>query len=224
MLVTFVVEIGLLFYVLLRYKLTPLTRLVSGILFCLGLFQLAEYYVCGGLGWNTTQWSQLGYVAITMLPPLGLHLCYTIAKRPASRIVWLAYGSAAVWSSLFLFGNQVFAGYQCTGNYVIFQLRDTIGTFYSLYYYILLLTAVVLAQYFARRVSPRRRKALNRLVVGYALFMIPTAIVNSVAPATIDGIPIIMCGFAVLFALALVFQVLPVTSAKQLKLSKKHVR
>ena len=39
--------------------------------------------------------------------------------------------------------------------------------------------------------------------------MVPTTAVNLVSPATIDGIPSIMCGFAVLLAIALVAGVAP---------------
>jgi hypothetical protein len=39
--------------------------------------------------------------------------------------------------------------------------------------------------------------------------MVPTTIVNIVNPASISGIPSIMCGFAVIMALCLLFKVAP---------------
>lgn len=45
--------------------------------------------------------------------------------------------------------------------------------------------------------------------MGYVLFMAPTTFVNIIDPSTIIGIPSIMCGFAVLMAVALAGKVLP---------------
>jgi len=52
-------------------------------------------------------------------------------------------------------------------------------------------------------------------MLGYSIFIIPATTVNLVNPATISGIPSIMCGFAVLLALALGFAVLPVAAKRR---------
>ena len=73
MIATFAIEIGLAVYALWRYKLNLISRLAVAILVCLAAFQLAEFNVCEG-GWIDRELaSRLGYVAITALPPLGLH-------------------------------------------------------------------------------------------------------------------------------------------------------
>jgi hypothetical protein len=50
---------------------------------------------------------------------------------------------------------------------------------------------------------------LLAMVVGYLVFLVPTALANTVAPETRRGIPSIMCGFAVLFALILAVYITP---------------
>jgi len=53
------------------------------------------------------------------------------------------------------------------------------------------------------------RKALLYQVFGWLRFLLPTGIVNAVNPQTISGIPSVMCGFAVIYAIVLVFGILP---------------
>ena len=57
--------------------------------------------------------------------------------------------------------------------------------------------------------------ALNWLAVGYLSFILPTTFVNLVNPATIEGIPSIMCGFAVLLAIVLIGFVAPLALEKR---------
>jgi len=53
------------------------------------------------------------------------------------------------------------------------------------------------------------------LVLGYLVFLIPTALANSVKPETRRGIPSIMCGFAVLYAIILALYILPKVGARR---------
>lgn len=209
MVATFMIEIALAVYVVWRYKMSRLTRLVTALLVSLATFQLAEYFVCGGLGMNGQMWSRIGYVAITLLPPLGLHVAQTIAKKPASRLTALAYGTSFLWIGLFTFSQQAFSGYHCGGNYVIFQLTPPLGGLYFVHYYLWLFITMYVATGFAKTASTRIRKALQAQVISYAAFILPTSLIRLVWPHTAQGMPSIMCGFAVIFAIALVWKVMP---------------
>lgn len=221
MIATFAVEISLLLCVVWRDKLDELGRLVVLTLLFLATFQLAEYFVCGGLGVSASGWSRLGYAAITTLPPLGLHILYVLAGRTRRRLVMFAYTLMIGFVAYFLWLPDAFRGYQCTGNYVIFQLGERASLLYGYYYHGLLLVAIALAVRWLSGMTDAapqmriRRNAIRGLITGYMVFLIPTAIVNSINPETRKGIPSIMCGFAVLFALILVFYILP--KARQIK-------
>ena len=77
MLATLTIEIILAIYTFWKYKLNAMTRIVIMLLICLALFQWAEYNVCeGAIFLDNLGWAKLGYIAITMLPPLGIHLIY----------------------------------------------------------------------------------------------------------------------------------------------------
>lgn len=210
MLATFVIELLLLIFTVVRYKMNTTTRLICATLFFLAFFQLSEFFVCGGLGIHSATWSRLGFIAITTLPPLGLHLMHAIARKKASWQVYAGYTLMAGWIALFGFSENAFTGHQCVTNYVIFQLHSHIGYAYSAYYYGLLLVGMYYAFKFGEASKKiKQKEALYGMIIGYLVFLLPTAIANTISPETMKGIPSIMCGFAVLFALILFGYVLP---------------
>ena len=215
MLATMIVESCLALYTLWRYKMTPVTRLIAIILLALGTFQLAEYFVCTGYGFRAEQWSRLGYVAISTLPVLGLHLQHLLANKRRRRLVVTAYVTLVACIIYFFTYSTAFIGYKCTGNYVIFQIGARAAIVYGWYYYGWLLAAIILGMNWANELKRQGKEAspklqsVRALIVGYLIFLVPTALANSVDPETRKGIPSIMCGFAVLFALILVLYVLP---------------
>lgn len=209
MLATFLIEIVLLIGVLLRYKMNTLAKLVATTLFMLGFFQLAEYFVCGGLGLTSQVWSRLGFAAITTLPALGMHIIHVLAGKKSGLVVWGSYAIMAAWIGIFTFA-PVFSSYECGGNYVIFNLNGRAEIPYSAYYYGILLLGIALAYRFSlEKLKKPMKQALRAMIVGYLVFLLPTAAVNTINPETTAGIPSIMCGFAVLFAFILYFYVLP---------------
>lgn len=209
MLATLTIESLLAIYTVWRYKLTALTRLVTVMLLGLATFQLAEYHVCTSHG-EAIPWSRLGFVAITALPPLGLHILHVLAGQPRRRLMLAVYSVMAAFMGFFLLAPAVFSGYQCTGNYVIFQFSARITGVYSVYYYSLLATGIGLGYRWARQLKTvAKRQAVQGLVAGYLVFLVPVAVANTIKPQTRHGIPSIMCGFAVLLAVILVGYILP---------------
>lgn len=210
MLATFIIEIMLLGLTLIKRRMQMVTLLVSITLFVLAFFQLCEFMVCGGLGVNGATWSRLGFVAITALPPLGIHLIYEIAHKKNKLVVFSAYGLMLVWIILFGFTERAFANHMCVSNYVIFGLQHHVGYFYSTYYYGILLIGILLAMKFGEKAKSKKQKeALYGMIIGYLVFLLPTAFANTIKPETMAGIPSIMCGFAVLFAFILYAYILP---------------
>jgi hypothetical protein len=211
MIATFVIEIGLALYVNWRYRMSTITRLATAILFFLALFQLAEYNVCqGSFGIDSLSWSRLGYVAITMLPPLGFHLATKLAGDRRRGMVMTAYASAAVFAGFFALFDHGLTSSACLGNYVIFRTAPNAASLYTAYYYGWLILGTLYSLIMAGRQSqPNRRSALRALAIGYAAFILPTTAANIVDPSTIAGIPSIMCGFAVILAIVLAGEVLP---------------
>lgn len=208
MIATFVIELVLAIYTLYKYKLSELMVVILLLLTMLGVFQLAEYNVCTSA---SELWSRVGYAAITTLPALGVHLFYLLSGNKSRRIVLASYIAMLVAAIYFLAFDGVFTGYGCTGNYVIFELSSSATVLYSIYYFGLLAMSMALSIYWLIK-NPRaksKKQLIEALIVGYLMFLVPTATVITLFPDSQGGIPSIMCGFAVAFALVLAIYISP---------------
>lgn len=172
------------------------------------MFQASEFGVCGAQI-SPGLWSRIGYGAITLLPPLGLHLAVTIAGKKSRFLVPLAYLTCAAFLIYFVVATGAISGQTCYANYAVFDMHDASSKLYGLYYYGWLIIGTFAAWRWGRRASKHTKSALYALAIGYASFLIPTTTVNLVDPSTISGIPSIMCGFAVILAFVLVAKVAP---------------
>jgi len=226
MLATFAIEMVLAAYTIWRYKLNVLARLAVAMLVALAIFQLCEYHVCGGLGLRAKEWSRIGYIAITLLPPIGLHMLHVLADKPRRRLIVTAYITMGVAVAYFLIDRTAFKGYACTGNYNIFQIGARPAIVYAIYYYGWLFTSIGFCFRWAKELRKvgkaglQKLSAVQGLIIGYLVFLVPTALANTVKPETRRGIPSIMCGFAVLFALILVLYIMPKRGRRRTKPSQ----
>jgi len=208
MLATFLIEFGFAFYTLWRYKMTTVSRLAFVTLISLGMFQLAEYMVCGGLGLSHIEWARVGYGAIILLPALGIHMVVALAGKKMLVLVNAAYASCAMFFGYYVLAAGAISGQTCYANYAVFDTHQASVLPFMAYYYGWLLVGTYLASRWGNQL-PARRKALQAMAIGYMVFILPTTMFNVIDPSTTKGIPSIMCGFAVLFAFVLVLRVLP---------------
>ena len=220
MIATVIIELGLLLYVLFKYSLrSTRIRLACLILALLAGFQIAEFNICTNSLMSSENWARFGFVAITFLPALCLHLVFAITKIRSAIyqfLTWFFYATAFVWAAIFAFSNQVFLNQVCGGNYVIFNLRSPYDLYYLAYYYFILVLIIAVSWSFIKMANKVQKFALRMVILGVFSFLIPTTIVNILYPETTAAIPSIMCGFAVLWAIILVFGIVK----KEPKLNK----
>lgn len=205
MLATLVIEFTLAIYVFARFRMTRFGQIATAILIFLGIFQLAEYQICGGN--NAVLWGRIGYVAITMLPPLGLHLIYLITRN--SKYLSFAYTLAGIYIAAFIFAQKSIVSAACTGNYVIFQTVQELYWTYGIYYTGLLMLGVWELVEKIRECSDEDFSLRSWMALGYFSFMVPMAIVYMALPETREAVPSVMCGFAVTLAILLAFVIVP---------------
>ena len=125
MIATFLIEIGLMIWVLARYRHTLLVKLVATMMVALAVFQLAEYNICeAAFGLDSVTWARIGFVAITVLPPLGIHILTTISKRPMRGLVVGSYSVMVVFMMIFALANHGISNAVCGGNYVIINVAS----------------------------------------------------------------------------------------------------
>lgn len=204
MIATFAIELSLFAYTLVRYKLSSKTRVIGVLLFLLATFQLSEYFVCRS-STSAGAWARVGYMAITLLPALAIHLISIISGRKIKWLVVASYVSSIFFALLFGLSQTTFSGHFCAGNYAIFQLTEQVGGAYFIYYYSWLFIGMALCLYLGNSATNDKRKALMLQLLGYLTFLLPTMIANTMKPETIAGIPSVMCGFAIIYAFILVF-------------------
>lgn len=215
MLATLIIESCLAIYTFWRYKFNILTKLITSMLVCLAIFQLAEYFVCTGIGSMAAPWSRVGFVAITALPPLGLHIMHILAGKSQRKLVYGAYATMVGYWLFFLLSPGAFTGHKCTGNYVIFQFTANVTGTYSVFYFGWLLAGIGLGFRWANQLMAsgksklRQLQSVQGLILGYLVFLVPSAISMVVKPEARRGIPSVLCGFAILLALVLTFYILP---------------
>jgi hypothetical protein len=222
MLITLIIEFGFAIYTLWRYKMTAVSRLAVAILVALGAFQFAEYMICGGLGLTHVDWARFGYISITLLPALGIHMLTALAGKKKPWLVGVAYATCTAFVTYYVFNINAVSGQTCYANYAVFySAANAMSLLYTAYYCGWLLIGIYLAWIWGNEI-PKKRTALHAMMLGYLVFIIPTTVFNIIDPTTTRGIPSIMCGFAVLLAFVIVLKVLP-NSVKQPYKTKTEV-
>jgi len=210
--VTIVIELGLAIWVGARYVGSTSRRLILALLICLAAFQLAEFNVCSPALPNVI-WSRVGYVFITFLPPLGLHLVTKLRREHRPALLATAYSAAISFAIAFAFISNGLNRGVCAGNYVIFVLAQPLATIYGFYYLGLVALGLVLTRGPRPHATAATRSALLWMTLGYVAITVPTLIINWFLPMTRLGIPSIMCGFAIVLALILGLKVAPLAAA-----------
>ena len=222
MLATFLIEFSFAAYTYWRYELSTVRRLTITMLIALGTFQLAEYMICGGLGLTNIDWARIGYGSITLLPALGIHTIVALAGKKKPILVNAAYASCVAFIGFYLIGSGAVMGRTCAANYAVFSTFPGSSNLFAAYYYGWLAIGTYLALKWSNEL-PKRRKALQAMAFGYMAFILPTVAFNIIDPASRSAIPSVMCGFAVIYAFALVSKVMP-NSGNTVRASLSDIR
>lgn len=203
-LVTFLIELFLIIYVIFRYKINKFTQISIAILFFLGMFQLSEYMACKSNDIHI--WGKIGAASITLLPILGLHLISLLTRK--SRWITVGYVLGLAIFMIIIAYPQFAIDTRCTGKFVILNQSVFPNLLYEIYYFGFIL--IGLEMLFRSLLLHKGNKTkLLWMIIAYLSFIIPTAIVYTVFAITKNAIPSIMCGFAIIAALIIVFKEIP---------------
>ncbi len=216
MMVTLLIEFVGAIWVAARYRLNQVGWLVVALLVFLGTFQLAEFLICEDPRLSGHMLAQIGYMSITMLPPLGVSLAMAIAKKKSLIMQLVMYGMAAAFIIYWGFFKFSIDGEKCYGNYVFIEAHNDAMWVYGTYYYVFLAIGTAMSLYWSFKTSDKREAlALRLLTLGYVVFIVPTIAVAIMRPSVDNSIPSVMCGFAVFLALVLIFGVIPFAGIKR---------
>ena len=201
---TFIIEFLIAAYSFIKFRSTLFGKLSVLMLLLLGLFQFAEYQICAGN--DIVFWARFGFIVITLLPPLGIHLVSIITGN--RNFLQFSYTLAAVFVLIFAFAPRSITGGICGGNYIIFNTAQELYWTYGIYYFGLLFIGIfdALAKLKSNTLSGDKNSAiLIWMILGYFSFMVPMGLVYFIFPETATAVASVMCGFALTFAIILGF-------------------
>jgi hypothetical protein len=213
MLATFIIEILLALYAYFRYKATLFSNLAVVIIILLASFQLAEYQICGQT--NPLFWARIGFVIITFLPVLGLHLISLITNKLS--YLKIGYIAMLLFVIIFALVPSSLTNATCGGNYIIFDSQQSLMWIYGIYYFGFLFLGLWEAFDYLQK---KKSEALEWIMIGYIAFILPMGLVYIVSPSVRSAVPSVMCGFAIILALILALKVVPEYNRENKKAKK----
>jgi len=203
-LATFVIEFLLALFFLLKDPRDNLNRIIALMSFLLGVYQLNEFLICTtGAG----VFANLAFATTAILPALAITLVLTLFRKRI-RFYWhaLIYAPAVFFIIMFAFSVQLNAFTICMSVFIQYPWLGVLSQFFGLYYWIYLVAAVVL--FFAvslRPISIYEKRMAYLGMLGILIFTVPTYIFLIFLPALKVQTPSILCEFALLFAIELLF-------------------
>ena len=214
------IELALAIYSFIRYKPSKIRTISILTLLVLATFQFAEFNVCSGFLQNSVLWSRVGYAAIMFLPALGLHGLSVVAGRRNYVLISIVYAVSVALAAMVLLVPNIITVSVCSSHYVLLRLQSPYAELFYLYYNIVLVGSVALAIWYMRSAAKQLKSVFGWYIAAYLSFMIPTAVIYLLRPSSFNGLPSIMCGFAIIAALILALRILPLVQ-KSMKTSQK---
>jgi len=205
---TFVIESILAFYILYKYRKTEFGIVSFFVLLSLASFQLPEYLLC-----TTDKYvyypllMQISFIGTIFLPALGMHLVHLLNEKKYTKLVKLGYILASLVSVAIILSKGEDFMHICTGHYVRFSL----GTLVTKLYFFTYLTLVGSSIYILiSKIIKRENRNLNIwMLMAFLVFLIPTYTLYFLSFIPNNGIPSVLCGFALFAALILIAKILP---------------
>lgn len=220
-LATFLIEMSFALYVWYRYKATTFSRLCIAVFLCLGVFQLSEFLICT---YYTPYWIKLGYVAITILPALGIHIISVVTKRH-SVLMTASYGIAALLIFIILFVPSLELRAVCQTHFVEVFNSSWFAVMH-VGYYAFFVTAAMYTLWYSLQKHIGDTKEEKWMLIAYIAFVLPSLVLIYFKFISHLALPSVMCGFAVFLAIILALVVIPryYDLAEKKKVKKKKIK
>lgn len=204
-LIFFAIELIFLIIICSKNRDHPQFWIIFTIMLLLQTYQLSEFLMCIGVAPNMVV--RLAISIITFLPPTGYLLTIRVlqCKRKFIDIIYylsLLFGT--LLSFYYLFMDTTIVLQDCNPIYAVYQIGYPI--LYGVYYYLVIFFAllVIFYQIIFKGVLKHKLKGLL-ILIGYISFLLPMAITLIVDPILIPAISSIMCKYAIILAIMLLF-------------------
>lgn len=200
------VEFVLLINLLVFAEKNKLNRIIILIVFLLFGYQAIEFLICG-IGLSNSSMAYLAFVVITFLPPLNLFFVLTLFnyKSKLTPVIFLPAVSFVIY---YFFVIDEFKSVQCTILYASYSYP--LGDLYGFFYYSPILTSMILLINKIASVNQEEFPISPKYILyGHLSLIIPVAVGFSLLflgySGLISSIESILCKFAFLYCLALIY-------------------
>ncbi len=199
-------ELIFLINFLIFAKKNKLNFLIIAIVFLLFGYQAIEYFICG-IGLSSSFMAYLAFVDITFLPPLNLLFVLSLFGNK-SKLVPVIFLPAVVFVIYYSVIINEFDIVKCTVLYATYNYP--LGDLYGFFYYLPLLASFILIIKNMNRTQEQKFPiSLKYLFYGHLSLIIPVGIAFTFLflgyTGLRDSIESILCKFAFLYCLPLVY-------------------
>lgn len=181
------------------------TRIAAWIVVFLAVYQLSSFFLCTK---SSVFWNLIGYLAVTWLPALGIHLAQIQTNQ---RLQYkLFYGLALIFSLGMIFTAPIFLpDAQCDAMFISYHNHPWGFIVYGMYY-LGTLGLIVISLIKAYNYTNGINKAKNLIfLIGMLSFIIPAYLIKFTIPFLSNSFPSVFCFFAVFLAACLVLREKP---------------
>lgn len=199
-------ELIFLINLLIFAEKNKLNLIIIAIVVILFGYQAIEYLICG-LGLSGSFMAYLAFVDITFLPPLNLFFILKLFRNK-NKLIPLIFLPALFFVIYYSIVISEFEAVKCTVLYATYNY--TLGDIYGFFYYLSLLAAFILIIKNMNRTKEQKFPiSLKYLFYGHLSLIIPVGIAFTLLSLGYgglrDSIESILCKFAFLYCLVLVY-------------------
>jgi hypothetical protein len=178
--------------------------MIALISFLLGLYQLNEFLIC------TTQvpvFTVLAMSVTAILPALAVSYAMIVWRKKLKFYWWiLIYLPVIFFITMFSVMNFYHTSAQCMTVFIQYPASGIIGQFYGSYYVIYIVAAIILFHLSSSNAKNIHEKRISQLgMLGMFIFTIPTYIFLIYLPSLKIQFASVLCEFALLLAIELIF-------------------
>lgn len=168
-------------------------------------YQSVEFIICG-LGNRTSLLAYVALLAVSFMPPLTLFITLRFwnYNKPYNYFIFFP---AIFFSIFYLFVIDDFVVSKCTVVYASYNYP--LGFLYGVFYYLPILTSILLLGYkhYTNRTSDKTK--LNQILFwGYCITFIPGFIFTRIVPGMLQAVESILCSFAFILFLFISYFIL----------------
>jgi len=199
------IEFTVILNLLYRSEKNRINILSLSLLSLLFLYQLVELIICG-LDIRTSILAYFALLTVSFMPPLTLFIALKFWNydRIAYSLIFLP---AIFFGVYYLFVIDEFVVTKCTAVYASYNYP--LGFLYGIFYYLPVLTTILLLGYKNFNNTNSNKKKLNQILFwGYSITFIPGFIFTRVVPGMLQAVESILCSFAFILFLFISYFIL----------------